>query len=293
MNQGFKQGRQNENIIKPGRAGFKFPQLPKLDSYKSIEWKTRLESCSNSSLFSTIKSKLHAPTQKDLIDFIAIPKAGTTSISKWFSLPHEHWTIAQKQDQDITKYNNATFRFAVVRNPFARMFSWFHFCVCNHKLPGPHSYCKRALGFSAAAGEDQHLAFQNWLKHWINNPGVRNYWITTPQKEWITNKDGKIDVDFLLRLEHLKEDIPRLMCMTGLYMNPKHDIKNPSTCDATHYLSELQKYKYTLAPGVDISVIINLLSTPHEDYHEFYDAESEQIVRDLMAADLEFFGYEF
>ena len=282
----------NKRFVEPENAGFRFPQLPKLDSYESIEWKTRLESCSNSSLFFTIKLKLDAPIQKDLIDFIAIPKAGTWSISKWFSLPHEHWTIVQKQDQDITKYNGAKFRFAIVRNSFERMFSWFHYCVCARNIPGPFSYCKRALRFSAAAGEDQHLAFQNWLKLWVNQPGVHNYWISSPQKEWITNKDGKIDVDFLMRLEHIKEDTVRLMCMTGLQMKPDHKVKNPFICNATQYLNSLHKADCALAKGANVSVIIELLGS-RKKYREFYDEESEKIVRDLMAPDLDFFGYEF
>mmetsp|Transcript_19147 Transcript_19147/g.34208 ORF Transcript_19147/g.34208 Transcript_19147/m.34208 type:complete len:317 (-) Transcript_19147:122-1072(-) len=269
-------------------------QLPKLVTYASADWRHRLEDCASGSGSQSESAGNNFPAiSKEEIDFIAIPKAGTTSISKWFGLPHEHWTARQKQDRNATKYSHAKFRFAIVRNPFARMFSWYHFCICStdRSIPGPGSFCKRALKHSALAGEDQHLGFQNWMKFWVAK--VQNYWVTTPMKEWITNDEGKIDVDFFVRVENMKEDTEKLMCMTGLEMEVDHSIENPSTCDATRYLSRVKQYEYTLKDGADVSKITDLLARPHEDYHEFYDAETEKIVRDLMQPDLDYFGYEF
>ena len=78
------------------------------------------------------------------------------------------------------------------------------------------------------------------------------------QVELLLDRSGKIDVDFLGRFENLVEDF-RVVCdRIGIESS----------------LPTLNKHA-------------------HKDYHEYYDDESRQFVRDHWANDIEALGYDF
>jgi len=132
------------------------------------------------------------------------------------------------------------FKFTVVRNPWARVLSWYTAVMHDETT-------KKALGIKGP------VSFNDALVQHMGTGLLR------PQLYWITNYDGKIDLDYIGRFENLNEDF-KTICNR---LNTPH-LTLPHT-----------------------------LKGQHRDYREYYDTDSIQAVADYYRDEIAMFGYTF
>ncbi len=129
--------------------------------------------------------------------FIHIPKTGGTSIAKILFGYCDH-IIKHQFAQDIItesgQYNDY-FKFAIVRNPWAREVSRYHY---QRKTPS-HEFYKEA----------NKLSFKKWLKKRHKDKTFMDFY-GAPMLDWISDDPGNIIIDFIARLETINKDWPMI-----------------------------------------------------------------------------------
>lgn len=127
------------------------------------------------------------------ITFIHNPKTAGTSISQW--LDENFKTIEGRKHggwKEVDEFfPNTIFTFGVVRNPWARMASWY-------KFVGSGSFESWIVDrfVYGDAGTSMGLTFKPqlaWARQWYN--------LGTPQADWLGDK-----INYTLRFETLQED---------------------------------------------------------------------------------------
>lgn len=199
--------------------------------------------------------------------FVHIPKTGGSTIQKMFlhDVPdarrvkgsERHWTYQRivTEEPGVAGY----WSFGFVRNPWARMVSWW------------------------AMGNDVHLRAEagkaRALRNLAERPGVwepfaryrgdfRAFVLDgtreverfgKPQLDWLTLDDGR-RVDFVGRVESFIDDVNTVREHLGLEAAPEQPRRNRSS---------------------------------HGHYSDYYDDETRQRVAEVFAPDIEAFGYAF
>ncbi len=152
------------------------------------------------------------------------------------------------------------FKFALVRNPWDRMVSWF--CYVDALANRPTAPGRRLMGaLQGRLGRAPSLRerFGAWLRDPDRNAGfLGDGRILRDQLDWITDERGACLVDFVGRYENLREDFQALCRRFGVNV---------------------------ALPHVRASA-----RAPLADY---YDDETREIVRQRHRRDVEAFGYAF
>ena len=134
--------------------------------------------------------------------FIHINKTGGSSIELALRIPLEHKTAREKIDEIGRRAWNRKLSFAVVRNPWDKLVSQFHYTVKTRQ---------------AGLGE-RYLAFGDWVRAayrdrdplYCDAPAMFN-----SQRDWIVDEDDEVVVDRILRFENLEDDFASLMRSSG------------------------------------------------------------------------------
>jgi len=129
--------------------------------------------------------------------FIHINKTGGSSIEKALRVPLIHETALTFRDRIGQKRWDERFSFAIVRNPWDRAVSHFHY---------------RRMTNQAGLG-DNPMAFKEWLKRvYIERvPELMNEEkMFFTQADWVCDEQGRIMVDYIGRFEHLQESWDRI-----------------------------------------------------------------------------------
>lgn len=120
----------------------------------------------------------HLPKEKVL--FLHISKAGGTSVTQWLranfdarTFGPKHCRIQRAKDKNL----ELNLHFTVIRNPFARVHSWYNYHVGLYQKLGP----TRLLAKWKEASEKD---FNWWIQNWDKEPNTkRSIWWT--QKSFI------------------------------------------------------------------------------------------------------------
>jgi hypothetical protein len=149
-----------------------------------------------------------------------------------------HSTALQIRQHLPARVYDSLFKFAFVRNPWDRLVSYYHFLL---KHPGH----RRHRRVSAMDG------FREYVLYEIERDRILQY-------PMLTDRSGRLIVDFVGRFERLSADFDEIAARLGLCL--KLDHHNASA---------------------------------HRDYRGFYDRETIRLVQDRCRRDLELFGYTF
>ena len=128
--------------------------------------------------------------------FVHINKTGGTSVSRALGLRRRHRTARELQ-LEYGELWTKKFRFSIVRNPWDRVVSHYHYRVKTNE--------------SGLA--DEQLAFRDWviLAYQENNPK----YCDKPKQfgaqwNWLIDESGNCIVDYIMRFENLEEDFNAL-----------------------------------------------------------------------------------
>ena len=173
---------------------------------------------------------------------------------------------------------NNIFTFAMVRNPWDRIYSMYHLRKNRNTIPKEWSFRDYVLALEKASHDYSmyHLRKnRNTIpKEW----GFYDYVLTLKEaspktkffryhgfrygaSEYILGENGEIMVDFIAKYEHRSRDIKLIASRL-----------NFATLGKLH---------------------IQDCSPKNRHYSEFFDPEMREIIRKLYAKDIELFGYEF
>lgn len=180
--------------------------------------------------------------------FIHIPKCAGTSIEVFFA--GRDWSEINGRTKHLTAqeavkhYGQETwdqcFTFSIVRNPWARFLSFFNLA----KVAQPK------------------LEFDKWIrrvcdKMGYNFAGVR---VNRSMAEYLTDKDGRIMVDFVGRVESLQDDFRTIVGRAG---------------------GDPGELPHTMAVKYD------------HDYRRWYTPETRDLVARRFKDDVELFKYDY
>lgn len=149
----------------------------------------------------------------------------------WFHANVNVWKEYIKQNKIRGEFKTIT----TVRNPWARMYSLYTY----------NGYHSKTFG-------------KNGFKQFVKNIKSNRY----PFRTFIFNEKGEKLIDYVIKLEELSTEFPKIM--------KKFNIN----------LSENQCKK-----------IFN--KSNNEDYRKYYDEETKNIVYNMFKHEIEYFNYEF
>ena len=195
---------------------------------------------------------------EDKLIFIHINKCGGSTIDTLLNRRHRGHNHVLYYKEKFPKKFDSYFKFSFVRNPWDKMVSFYHFHV------------RRGWDLNWDWDKSHAPSFQDFIKIIYNysksqQRAIFRRWTSTScmrmsnHLDWLTDKDGKILVDFIGRVENFQSDFDEI-------------------CDKI---------------GIAKRKLIHKNKSKHRYYAEYYDDEARRIVAEKFARDIEYFGYKF
>ena len=141
--------------------------------------------------------------------FIHINKTGGSSIEKVLKLNLEHKTALRKIEEIGYEHWKKKFTFAVVRNPWDKVVSHYHYRVQTDQTN---------LGTSP-------VGFTDWVRLSYGQKDPLYYdkpIMFMPQSDWVSDHDGKILINFVCHFENLNDDFSYVAKELGISVNLPH-----------------------------------------------------------------------
>ena len=175
--------------------------------------------------------------------FIHINKTGGSSIEKALGIGLDHSTAAEKHAQLGAAAWQSKFTFTVVRNPWDKVVSHYHYRVKTNQTN---------LG-------EQPIPFAEWLQRCYVERDPRYYdqpRMFMPQRQWLLGAEGEMLVEFVGRFESLQQDFNYICERLSLRAELGHakpssrgsyrDYYDADTRDlvARHFAEDLEAYGY-------------------------------------------------
>ncbi len=200
--------------------------------------------------------------------FIHIQKTAGTSLTNYlrhkipdlqdYLRPHDPLSFAQKELGDEF---NGFFKVGFVRNPFARLVSWYSMITENGILltdeqkrqnPNYNKIWQYVLTRSNS--------FEEFVLN-CSNATDRSNWkpFLYNQVDYLKSANGKLSADFIGRFENLEADVAKL----------------------SHHI------------GIENSAMPHVNQSNHHGYRRYYSDKTRAVVEQRFAEDLETFGYQF
>jgi len=181
----------------------------------------------------------------DNFEFIHINKTGGSSVEKALNMPLEHKTALEKIEEIGYDVWNRRLTFTVIRNPWDKVVSHYHYRVKTNQT----SLSKKSIGFR----EWLQRAYRDRDPFYYDDPKM-----FMPQMDWLSDSDGNLLVDEIIRFEHLNQEFSVVMKKLGKRVNLPH-----------------------------------VKSSKRGNYKSYYDDDAVQIVQNCFEKDIDFFGYTF
>ena len=170
--------------------------------------------------------------------FIHIPKCGGSSIVKAFDYHHPHHPEKSKEHYSALDYGedaSQKYSFALVRDPLARIVSWFFF----HK--------------QTCSGEEfkyyDYETFQDCF-----DDGLKTHWDSDPfaMKEWVSDTNGNLIVNDIFFLEEISRPNSFHWIKLKQKLNACGSIQFPHEMSSNHgsYKDYFSKERYQKAISI-------------------------------------------
>jgi len=191
---------------------------------------------------------LHADQFKCI--FIHIPKAAGTSVAlTLFNQGSSHIPWFDYYNANPDKFRRY-YKFSFVRNPWDRVVSTYFFLKRGGMNEADAAWAKANLA--------NYPTFESFVKGWLNEDNIHSWEHFRPQYYFICDEEGRVQVDFVGRVENMEHDFNVVAARLG--------------CSRP-----LAK--------------VNVGNLKH--YSQYYTEESREIVARVYARDVELFKYTF
>ena len=168
---------------------------------------------------------------------------------------HETYREITKTVKNVDDY----FVFSFVRNPWARILSYYFYVTGNEIPRKQNNQESNATASWAQSLKPDAIQMYTNIKKAKNFKGALNFLKLKSFFNYFENTDGEINLDFIGKTENLQEDFN-------------------TVCDKI---------------GIPQKQLPHKNKSKHKHYTEYYDEETKQIVAEKYAKDIETFGYEF
>ncbi len=158
---------------------------------------------------------------------------------------------------------DAAFKFAFVRNPWARMTSFYH------HLSTARSFRAYVLG-----------EFRK--KVWTEMA-----WFVGPQSDFIYDEDGRLLVDFVGRFERLQPDFDAICRRLGMPPRPLPHVNHAAEHRRLYLGLNLRKLLRSWRKR------LTKPAPRFARYQDYYDDDTRALVAELYRSDIELFDYHF
>jgi hypothetical protein len=190
------------------------------------------------------------------VTFVHIPKCAGTSIGRWIDQRKGNSTYFERYDHPTLKMlTPATdFSFTVVRNPWERMVSFYHF-LSKVESATPHFTSEQIQWIVNETNKAiDWTTFDKWLGNIEQFKVIPGWWfkVNEPQTSWYK------DVDLVLRYENLEEEFKQVQAL----------FKNYDPLPKT-------------------------LVTDHTNYQNYYNSATKDLVTKMFQEEIETLGYKF
>lgn len=192
--------------------------------------------------------------------FIHIPKTGGNSVNRVFGVSWEDHKDLERYAHEVSRpVVDEYFKFAIVRNPWDRLFSDYNYQCRKSRGEHLHLYGangkKRKFEDWVKAVFDEPFAYEASVWGGSVSPGIHRW---SPQVDWMS-LDGEVQVNFVAQLERIDEDFPRL-------------------CEAV---------------SIPPQKLPKRNSRFHFNYRRYYTDRLAEVVGNYYRKDIEAFGYTF
>ncbi len=197
--------------------------------------------------------------------FIHIPKTGGSSIAHSLNIKKSsHATALEARKKLYWWQYRRSFKFALVRNPWDRFLSLYNYARMPENLyhsainPEKSLYGKHQdydLLKNASLEDCARYLMEGKLKH----SNIWNHW--QPQVNWLLNKHGKIDLDYIGRFEDIQNEINYIFKKLKIHATIQH---------------------------LNASRPIN-----QKSYKEAFTEKSKEIIFNFYQKDIQLFNYQF
>ena len=258
---------------------------------------------------------LHAPDFPLVLLFS--PKAGCTSLTKWFFFQTGKLDAALAYNRWVHKYRTEVFQrqpgyaaetkrllrtrermiVKLVRNPYERAVSSFLQVVRNANLPTQRRDREMALVRAAREragkphGDALCLSFRDFMRH-VAAVGISIGKINSHiAQQYLPSEENYVSL--YIKLENFAEEIKRLEVEFGLDDSPLEDFrmsKHHNDSDATPAVAWKSGQEAKLAPDVVVD-LANIENRNLPGYRSFYDEETERLVYTCYGDDFRQYGY--
>jgi hypothetical protein len=167
------------------------------------------------------------------IKFLHIPKTAGTSMLNWLRTNKGNSNAVEWETHPKhSKLPIGNYSFTVVRNPWDRMVSAYHY-LKNISLPEGSSWLKLN-----SIDEENFPTFDSWIKNLKNYANPSAYWFRpeTQQSEWIDTP-----VDVVLRYENLQKDFKQIQHQFNCYLPLPHIYASGRTNCRDYFTSETKQ----------------------------------------------------
>ncbi len=195
--------------------------------------------------------------------FIHIQKTGGDSVSLALGgtrrEPRKHWSAADLKAETDAKIWADYFKFCFVRNPWARLVSWWSMIEAQRPL-FQAGKLTNVLALTALRRANTFGEFLERMDDDLPHPIPGRRWsIWANQLDYLTDENGAPLVDFIGRTESLEQDMERV----------RQRLAAPLRAIERHNMSK------------------------HGPYPDHYSPAHRDLVAERYARDIGFFGYRF
>lgn len=194
------------------------------------------------------KSPLISGPNCDFI-YIRLHRVGGTSIAMALGVDKIHYTSKEAINYVGKQVWDSVYKFACVRNPFAKAVSTFNHFPKNDRFQM----------------KSKPISFEEWIKCTYGNPKDPKYYFSVSffqsQTDWLKDHDNKISLNKIAKLENIQDDFTEIIKTLGvdvpiphLNSSKKADYRtyyNNETYDIVKswHLEDLDNFGYTFDNG--------------------------------------------
>ncbi len=172
--------------------------------------------------------------------FIHVPKTAGTSVREALGIKATEGMEAHSRARDVLPFIRLVapelISVAFTRNPYTRFLSLYNFARMDESFyfsstERGDAPCGRHPDYDTLSNKSLEECAELLIQGKIGDPSVRTH-IWHPQVEWLTDRNGKMTIDFIGRVESLDADLQRLKELHGIASQPVPMINKSSQSGA-------------------------------------------------------------